>query len=157
VSEAPACAHSAAVHVRRATTADAAEIARLGAQFAHPAPPAEISACIRDLRAQPAYLLAVAEESPAQLLGWIQVERRVIVAEARERAEIMGLVVDAAARRRGVGTLLVTAAQQWARDQLLGEILVRSNVVRDASHRFYVELGFSRVKTSHVYAKTLVP
>jgi GNAT superfamily N-acetyltransferase len=143
-------------HIRRATATDAAEIARLGAQFAKPVEVSRLYARIAELQSLPAYYLAVAEASAASLLGWIQVERRVIVAEARERAEIMGLVVDATARRRGIGTLLVNAAQQWALAASLPQLLVRSNVVRDASHAFYAGLGFSRVKTQHVYAKSLV-
>jgi GNAT superfamily N-acetyltransferase len=142
--------------IRRATAADAAEIARLGAQFAQPVEVSRLCARIAELQGLPEYYLAVAEESAPSLLGWIQVERRVIVAEARERAEIMGLVVDATARRRGIGTLLVNAAQQWALAASLPQLLVRSNVVRDASHAFYAGLGFSRVKTQHVYAKSLV-
>ena len=89
-----------AAHIRRATAADAAEIARLGAQFAKPVEVSELRARIAELQVLPAYYLAVAEYSAPSLCGWIQVERRLIVAEARERAEIMGLVVDAAARRR---------------------------------------------------------
>jgi GNAT superfamily N-acetyltransferase len=65
-------------------------------------------------------------------------------------------VVDAAARRCGIGTLLVDAAQQWARAAGLSEIIVRSNVVRDASHVFYLALGYRRLKTQHVYAKSLL-
>lgn len=144
-----------APHIRRATAADAAQIARLGAQFAKPVEVSKLRARIAELQTLPAYYLAVAEDSAANLRGWIQVERRVIVAEARERAEIMGLVVDAAARRRGIGTLLVNAAQQWAQAANLPQLLVRSNVVRDVSHVFYSGLGFSRVKTQHVYVKSL--
>ncbi len=146
----------AATLIRRASAADAEQIARLGAQFAGPVEVLKLRARIAELQALPAYYLAVAEESAARLLGWIQVERRLIVAEARERAEIMGLVVDAAARRRGIGTALVHAAQQWALAAHLPQLLVRSNVVRDASHAFYAGLGFSRVKTQHVYAKSLL-
>lgn len=144
-----------APHIRRATAADAVQIARLGAQFAKPVEVSKLRARIDELQALPAYYLAVAEDSAANLCGWIQVERRVIVAEARERAEIMGLVVDAAARRRGIGTLLVNAAQQWALAANLPQLLVRSNVVRDVSHVFYAGLGFSRIKTQHVYVKSL--
>jgi GNAT superfamily N-acetyltransferase len=145
-----------APHIRRATAADAVQIARLGAQFAKPVEVSKLRARIDELQALPAYYLAVAEDSAANLCGWIQVERRVIVAEARERAEIMGLVVDAAARRRGIGTLLVNAAQQWALAANLPQLLVRSNVVRDVSHVFYAGLGFSRIKTQHVYVKSLL-
>jgi GNAT superfamily N-acetyltransferase len=140
-----------AVLIRRATAADAAEIARLGAQFAGAVDGAQLRACIVELQALPAYYLAVAAESATRLRGWIQVERRLIVADACERAEIMGLVVDEAARRRGIGTQLVRAAQQWALAEQLPRILVRSNIVREASHIFYARLGFSRAKTQHVY------
>jgi hypothetical protein len=54
-----------------------------------------------------------------------------------------------------VGTLLVNAVQEWALAANLGQIVVRSNVVRDASHVFYLARGFSRVKTQHIYAKSL--
>jgi GNAT superfamily N-acetyltransferase len=145
----------AAVCIRRAAVADAAEIARLSVQFGHPVLVRELCARIAALDEIPSQHLAVAEGSGATLLGWIQVERRLVLV-AGERAEIIGLVVDAAARRRGVGALLVNAAQQWARAANLAEIIVRSNVVRDASHVFYLAMGFSRVKTQHIYAKSLL-
>jgi len=53
--------------------------------------------------------------------------------EAKPRAEILGLVVDAAARQRGVGAALVDAAEQWARDHGFDELIVRSNVARPAA------------------------
>lgn len=98
----------------------------------------------------------VAEDpaASARLLGWLQAERRLVLT-AGERVEIIGLVVDTAARRRGVGTLLINALQEWALAARLGQIVVRSNVVRDASHVFYLARGFSRVKTQHIYAKSL--
>jgi GNAT superfamily N-acetyltransferase len=145
-----------AVRIRRAAVADAAEIARLSAQFGHPVLARELCTRITKLDAMQSQYLLVAEESgaSARLLGWLQAERRLILT-AGERAEIIGLVVDAAARRRGVGTLLVNAVQQWALAANLEQIVVRSNVVRDASHVFYLARGFSRVKTQHIYAKSL--
>jgi GNAT superfamily N-acetyltransferase len=145
-----------AVRVRRAAVADAQEIARLAAQFGHPVLVRELATGIAKLDAMPSQYLVVAEDPGAsiRLLGWLQAERRLVLT-AGERAEIIGLVVDAAARRRGVGTLLVNAVQEWALAANLGQIVVRSNVVRDASHVFYLARGFSRVKTQHIYAKSL--
>jgi GNAT superfamily N-acetyltransferase len=146
---------SVAACIRRAAPADAAEIARLAAQFGHPVSAAELRARIAALAAMPTQYLAVAQHSSDTISGWIQAQSRLVLTSG-ERAEIIGLVVDAAARRLGVGTLLVEAAQQWARDAGVAEIIVRSNVVRDASHVFYLALGYSRLKTQHVYAKTLL-
>jgi len=97
--------HFPAVSIRRAAVADAAEIARLSEQFGHPVAIAELPARIAKLDEMPSQHLVVAAVSGGKLLGWIQVEHRLVLA-AGERAEIVGLVVDAAARRRGVGTLL---------------------------------------------------
>jgi GNAT superfamily N-acetyltransferase len=145
-----------AVRIRRAAVADAAEIARLAAQFGHPVLVRELCTRMAKLDAMPSQHLLVAEDpaADARLLGWLQAERRLVLT-AGERAEIIGLVVDAAARRRGVGTLLINAVQQWALAANLGQIVVRSNVVRDASHVFYLARGFSRMKTQHIYAKSL--
>ena len=75
--------------------------------------------------------------------------------ETGERVEIVGLVVDDAARRRGIGQLLVDAALDWAREIGIGEVIVRSNVARGESHPFYEGAGFERIKTQHVYLKRL--
>lgn len=141
--------------IRRAAVTDAVEIARLSAQFGHPVVINDLRARITALSAMPAQYLAVAQGSGTNLVGWIQAERRLVLATG-ERAELVGLVVDAAARRCGVGTLLVDAAQQWALAAGLAEIIVRSNVARDASHVFYPAVGYSRFKTQHVYSKPLL-
>ena len=140
--------------IRRAAVADAAEIARLAEQLGHPLLVPELARRIAALDEVPSQCLIVAEAPGGRLLGWIQIERRVVLT-AGERAEIAGLVVDAAARRRGIGRLLADAAQQWARAANLGEIVVRSNVARDAAHVFYPALGYRRLKTQHVYVKSL--
>jgi GNAT superfamily N-acetyltransferase len=101
----------------------------------------------------PAHFVAVAERS-GSLLGWVAAERRMLL-ESGERAELVGLVVGAAARRAGVGKALVSAAEQWATAQQLKVISVRSNIARLESHPFYESIGYARKKTQHSYAKEL--
>ena len=67
--------------------------------------------------------------------------------------EIRLLVVDAAARRSGLGRALVTVGEQWAAQHGLHTMVVRSNVVRPESHMFYEGIGYQRTATSHVYHK----
>jgi GNAT superfamily N-acetyltransferase len=141
-------------HVRRARVADAEQIARLLVQFGHPVALHDLRLRIEALLATASQYVAVAQGQGLELSGWIQMERRLVLA-AGDRAEIVGLVVDAAARRCGIGRLLVNAAQEWARTQGVAEIIVRSNVARDVSHQFYLGLGYSRLKTQHVYSKII--
>ncbi|MET0718535.1 MAG: GNAT family N-acetyltransferase, partial [Pseudoxanthomonas sp.] len=89
-----------------------------------------------------------------RLLGWIGIELRTTL-ETGRKAEIVGLVVDAGARRSGAGKALVAAAENWVRQHGLDAVMVRSNTVRIESHPFYEGLGFVRRKSQHVYSKTL--
>jgi GNAT superfamily N-acetyltransferase len=145
----------AAAYVRRATVSDAAEIARLAAQFGYTVAAPEVRRNLETLGTVPSQYIAIAQDSRDSIGGWIQAQRTLVLTSS-ERAEIIALVVDAAMRRRGIGALLVEAAQQWARTQGLAEMVVRSNVQRDSSHLFYLALGYSRSKTQHVYGKTLL-
>lgn len=87
--------------------------------------------------------------------GYVSVERRQALPHQEETLEITGLVVDAAARRSGVGRALVEAAERWAVRQGLRTIVVRSNVVRAESHPFYEGAGYRRKSTSHTYRKEI--
>ncbi len=149
---------SAAFAIRSATVADAAEIARLSAQLGYPADVAVFEARLRQLLDSSLHAVLVAAAEPASakaggtLAGLIGLEQRITL-ENGERAEIVGLVVDAAARRGGVGRALVAAAERWTRGRGLDELFLRSNVVRPEAHAFYPGLGFARTKTQHVYSK----
>jgi GNAT superfamily N-acetyltransferase len=69
----------------------------------------------------------------------------------------MGLVVDHAARREGVGQILVAEVERWAVTRGVGEVVVRSNILRPESHPFYEQLGYHREKSQHAYLKRLMP
>ncbi len=100
--------------------------------------------------------VAVATLTDSKLLGWIAAEHRVLL-ESGDRIEIVGLVVDATARRQGIGKTLVAAAESWAMARGIATIFVRSNVARNASHRFYESIGYERAKTQHAYTKAVPP
>ena len=139
--------------LRRARVEDAAEVARLAGQLGYATPIEAMHERLAVLASHPDHCITVAE-CDGHVLGWIAVERRRTL-ESGERVEIVGLVVDAQCRGSGVGRLLVQAAEQWAHRLGFDSILVRSNVLRDASHPFYERMGYVRRKTQHVYVKTL--
>ncbi len=139
--------------VRAAKLGDAAEIARLAGELGYPAAAGEISARLQSLLGQPNHFIAVAAvESAQQLLGWIAAEERTLLVVSAQ-IEIMGLVVDHAARREGVGHALIAATESWAKERGQGDIVVRSNTRRQESHPFYEGLGYRRKKSQHVYVK----
>jgi GNAT superfamily N-acetyltransferase len=139
--------------IRRAQLGDAAEMTRLAAQLGYPMSPAEMTRRLTVLFPNERHCIAVAA-SGELLLGWMHVEHRFSL-EGGDRPELMGLVVDSSARRRGVGRELVDVAENWARSRGLPSLTVRSNAARELSHPFYEALGYSRDKTQHVYSKAL--
>ena len=144
---------SDAVTIRPARLDDAADVARLATELGYPSTEAEIRTRIEQLLQSDAYFLVVAEVE-STVIGWIAAERRLLI-ESGERAEIVGLIVTRTDRRNGVGRDLVKAAEQWAQNQGLERMAVRSSVARAESHPFYERLGYVRAKTQHAYLKPL--
>lgn len=139
--------------LRSARLEDAAEIARLSTELGYPVDADAMTPRLRLVLDDPNRHVIVAS-AESGLLGWIGMERRLSL-EGGEQAEIVGLVVDARARRAGVGAALAKAAEQWARGLGYRNLVVRSNAARVESHPFYEKHGYVRKKTQHVYSKPL--
>jgi GNAT superfamily N-acetyltransferase len=144
---------TARTEIRGAQIADAAEMARLSGELGYPMSSAEMTRRLAALLANERHYIVVAADGDG-LLGWMHVEHRFSL-EGGDRAELMGLVVDSAARRQGLGRELVAVAETWALAHELSTLTVRSNAARKLSHPFYESLGYSRSKTQHVYTKTI--
>ena len=110
-----------------------------------------ISIRLRSMLGKPDYLVAVACKAK-RIAGWVQAHASTAL-ESGARVEIVGLVVSAEVRRRGIGHLLVDFVERWAATVSAETVVVRSNVARDESHAFYPALGYTRTKTQAVYRK----
>ena len=150
---AEAAADNRAYSIRHAQVEDATELARLCAQLGYPAEAAQVEARLERMLDLPTHAVFVLAGDEG-LAGFVAIEHRLSL-EAGERGELVALVVDAAARGQGCGRSLVSAAELWALRRGLPEVLVRSNVLRDAAHPFYERLGYARTKTQHAYARPL--
>jgi GNAT superfamily N-acetyltransferase len=142
------------LRIRSAVPADAAAVARLSGQLGYPVAPQALAARLQGLLASKEQAVYVAADGEAVVVGWIHGAEQVLV-ESGPRCEILGLVVDEAARRGGIGRQLVEAVERWALARGLPEVSVRSAVSRAESHPFYEQLGYNRVKSQHVYRKRL--
>ncbi len=100
------------------------------------------------------YTVLVAELPERQIAGWIGAYLFRSI-ETRSYVEINGLVVDESIRSRGIGRILLGAAEEWARSIGFDVISVHSNVTRDRAHRFYTKNGYEHVKTQKEFRKHL--
>jgi GNAT superfamily N-acetyltransferase len=141
------------VQVRPPQAADAEQLGVLNRQLGCATESEELVSRINRLSELREHFVAVAEVD-GTVVGWVQAEHRFSL-ETGDKAELVGLIVGPAARRSGVGRLLVQAAEDWAVGRGLLSIVVRSNVIRPESHSFYRQIGYTQSKTQHVYAKPL--
>lgn len=140
--------------VRLAEARDAGVIAMLCGQLGYPSTTADIERRLAQAADGVDSAVLVADSRRAGVIGWVHV-RALHLLTRDACAELGGLVVDEAWRGRGIGGRLVAAAEDWARQQGLRTLRLRSNVVRDEAHMFYRGRGYASSKTSLLFTKTL--
>jgi GNAT superfamily N-acetyltransferase len=145
----------AKVETRKARFADAAAIAELSGQLGYPAIVADMQERLIGLLHRPRYsAVFVAELAPHKVIGWLHVSVTPLL-EVPLRAEVNGLVVEEGQRSAGAGAKLLQAAERWAKGKGCKSMSVRSNVIRDRAHTFYLRKGYEHYKTQKAFRKTL--
>jgi GNAT superfamily N-acetyltransferase len=142
------------VNIREINASDAEVIAELTTELGYPTSAEITRRRIGELEALGDHIVYVACSASDKVIGWLHVAV-VYHLQADVCAEIGGLVVDASGRNSGIGRQLVAEAEEWARRRGVNRIVVRSNIIRDAAHRFYLREGYLHKKTSAVFEKML--
>ncbi|HKR64314.1 MAG TPA: GNAT family N-acetyltransferase [Thermoanaerobaculia bacterium] len=136
------------VTIRAARAEDAAVIADLNGQLGYPTSAAEMAERLATI-GNDAVLVATQGEI---VIAWIQVAITSSL-ESGAFAEIRGLIVDESHRSARIGAALVAAGEAWVRERGIARIRVRSNVIRERTHRFYERLGYVGKKSQRVFDK----
>ena len=140
--------------IRRARATDAQQIAELSGQLGYPATPAQVKQRLRQLVRSSKHAVLVAASSQTGVIGWIHVSVTHLL-EGDTRAEVNGLVVADGHRSLGAGAKLLEAAERWARKHACKNVNVRSNVIRERAHLFYLRQGYQHYKTQKAFRKPL--
>jgi GNAT superfamily N-acetyltransferase len=142
------------IKVRPAMARDIAEIARLAGELGYPSTAAQVRDRLAVMRGNSHQATFVAALAGGDVIGWIHLSEEHSPG-SDPRAEISNLVVDSRFRGAGTGRLLVERGERWAREQGLAAMGVRSNIIREGSHAFYLRLGYTITKFQKVFRKTL--
>lgn len=137
------------MNIRAVKLKDASKIAKLSGQLGYPITEQEAANHIHRIETDSDQKVFVAELGK-DITGWIHIRKEILLVEP-PFAEIAGLIVDAGHRKKNIGRWLVQESIQWARQNRLFKIKVRSNILRSESHSFYKALGFREVKTQKAY------
>lgn len=87
-------------------------------------------------------ILLIAEDSDGKRLGYTWALSLTDFDANVPHGHIAGVGVSPAAEGRGVGTVLVHAAEEWCREQGLGEVTLHCYIANQRAHRLYERLGF---------------
>lgn len=87
-------------------------------------------------------VLLVAEDQQQQRLGYTWALSLVDFDTIDPHGHIAGVGVAPAAEGRGIGSLLVAAAEDWCRRQGLREVTLHCYIANERAHRLYERLGF---------------
>ena len=140
--------------IREAAGTDVPALTRLAGELGYASEETQIKLRLDHVTADKNQRLFVAEDSGGEVVGWVHVNfGRWLVVDPR--GEVMGLIVSAAMRGRGVGRRLMQAAEAWTKHRGGTLLTLRSNIVRKEAHGFYEGIGYKITKTSLNFAKTL--
>src|SRR5262249_15427846 len=134
---------------------DAAKIAVLSGQLGYPASEQEMAERLVALLRRPREnRIFVAAEPSSGVIGWLHVSVTPLL-EVPLRAEVNGLIISEQQRSSGLGAKLLAAAEEWARYKGCKSMSVRSNVVRERAHAFYLRAGYEHYKSQKAFRKKL--
>lgn len=133
---------AARVTLRPAGPEDAAELSGLLAELGYPSSPEAITRRIAACADLPGVTVVVAAMD-GRLAGVVSVHCVPSLVLDTALGRITALVVAADARGRGIGRLLVAAAEAFAREQGCERIELTSGDHRPGAHAFYERLGYA--------------
>jgi GNAT superfamily N-acetyltransferase len=141
--------------IEKMTLADIPSVTGLATQLGYPNAESDIALRFCEIQKLEGHELLVAKLDSHEIAGWIQINQEAATLLVGPRADIAALVVDEKCRSLGIGKALINHAEAWARKNGLELVRVKSNVAREAAHRFYQREGFVLLKTSHMFSKIL--
>lgn len=141
--------------IRTPEPADYARLAELAGELGYPSTAADIARRLTALtKISPQHAVFVAQREGEPIAGWICLAMQGTI-ESDAHVEVTGFVVGAEFRSQGIGEKLLAQGEEWAREQGARTMRLRSNVIRDRAHAFYVREGYEHYKTQKALRKKL--
>jgi GNAT superfamily N-acetyltransferase len=139
--------------IRQTALADLPYVPKLVAQLGYDLAEAEVRRRYEMVVKAPGHTLLVAEQDGG-VIGLLHLYVRPALDKPPE-VIVQALVVDEAARGRGVGRMLMEVAERWAGQRGFMSVALASHVARSEAHAFYERLGYRIEATSHLMRKKL--
>lgn len=130
--------------IRLANESDAPAMSALVAQLGYPAPAEVIPSRITNIGKSGDAAVYVAEDSDGNVVGMMATQLLWTIHIDPPLAWLTGLVVLESARGRGIGSLLLGHAEEWARQKGAQKISLSTALHREETHVFYDNRAYER-------------
>ena len=139
--------------IRSANESDCAEITRLSNELGYPSSFKKVGEILDMVLTHNDHQLFVAD-GQQKLFGYIHLVRSLRLS-SEPFIEIAAIVVEASARHKGIGKMMIEATENWAKNNGFDFIRIRSNIIREDAHQFFYHQGFNKLKTQQVFFKEM--
>jgi GNAT superfamily N-acetyltransferase len=139
--------------VRTAEKQDLSQLTVLCKELGYPSQNHDVKKRLEKIQNSHSDIILVAVEK-GMVIGWVHVFSALRL-ESDPFAEIGGLVVSSKQRGKGVGKILVSEAEKWAKGNGFVNIRVRSKTSRIKTRQFYEKEGYIAIKEQNVFEKSL--
>jgi GNAT superfamily N-acetyltransferase len=142
------------IYIRTATLSDAPAIAGLSSELGYDTGQDKVGDRINQLLNSSEDGIFVAYNRKDEVVGWVHVyaSYRLMIDAF---ADLGGLVVSESHQGFGVGSQLLKKAEAWAQTNGYNKLRIRSNVLRERAHKFYISKDYKTVKSQKVFEKSL--
>jgi GNAT superfamily N-acetyltransferase len=130
--------------IRAPSPADAPALSALLAQLGYPAPAEVIPGRLENLSRSSGSIVLVAEDSDGAVVGLMTARVFRAIHLDAPAAWLTVLVVLDTARGKGIGSMLLDRAEQWAAQKGAQKISLSSAMHRTDTHRYYDNRGYER-------------
>jgi ribosomal protein S18 acetylase RimI-like enzyme len=103
-----------------------------------------------DAEASPGPVVLVADGGTSTLLGFIVVQKQTDYFTGEDYASILNLVVHANVEGRGIGRILVEAAERWAKDCGFRSSALEVFATNRRARQFYEKIGYREEVVKYV-------
>jgi GNAT superfamily N-acetyltransferase len=135
---------SAAPLIRAPSPADAPALSALVAQLGYPAPAEVIPERLENLSRSSDTIILVAEDADGAVVGLMTARVFRVIHLDAPLAWLTALVVLDTARDKGIGSMLLDRAEQWAMQKGAQKISLSSAMHRTETHHYYDNRGYER-------------
>lgn len=130
--------------IRPATAADAPALAALVTQLGYPSPAEAIPQRLGNLARSRDATVLVAEDSAGNVVAMMAAQILWTIHNDAPLAWLTGLIVLDSARGKGIGSLLLGRAEEWAQQKGAHKISLSSALHRVDTHSYYDNRGYER-------------